>query len=158
MIARSACGVIWLVSVASLGVGSATPGGFVAVTVLTSCPVASGGTVPDKLNVTDWPASIDTVVLMEPVPLGAAPLAAGVHVQVAFVKIAGMTSVTVTPTTSLGPLFVTTMVYVVEVPGTMVVFPSSFVTVRSAMSAPSVTDAEPLLLAVSGSGVGLETT
>src|SRR5262245_62362660 len=96
---------------------------------------------------------------MEPVPLAAAQreLPAGGHVSVAVLRFAGMVSVTVTPATSLGPLLVTTMVYVVEVPATMVVFPSSFVTVRSAMSVPSVADAEPLLLAGSGSGVGLET-
>src|SRR5215471_5101394 len=59
------------------------------------------------------------------------------------------------PTPSLGPPFETTMVYVVWLPGTTLVVPLSLVTDRLTMGAPSDTEACPMLLPGTGSGVGL---
>src|SRR5262249_52481008 len=55
----------------------------------------------------------------------------------------------------LKPAFETTIVYVVCSPGTTVVVPLVLVTERSAMGAPSETDACPVLFPGTGSGVGL---
>src|SRR5262249_4861015 len=157
MMATSAMGVIVSVSVASLGVGSTTPGGTCATTRLMSCRVASGATLPVSEKVTEPPDTIVTVVAITSVPFGW-PQALGwtdVQVHVTLVRVTGGVSVTVAPVTSLGPLFETTIVYVVCVPGTTVVVPLSLVTERSAMGAPSDTDACPVLFSGSGSGVRL---
>src|SRR5262245_4767997 len=155
--ATSAMGVIVSVSVASLGVGSTTPGGTCATTRLMSCPVASGATLPVSENVTEPPDTIVTVVAMTSVPFGWAQALGrtAVHVHVTLVRVTGGVSVSVAPVSALGPLFVIAVVYVVCVPGTTVVVPLSLVTERSAMGAPSDTDACPVLFPSSGSGVGL---
>ena len=95
-------------------------------------------TVPPTGNV--------TVSAMFPVPLAAhdEPLDA-THDHVAPVNDAGNVSVTVTPLAFDGPLFVDTIVYVVEPPGTAAVRPSVFVTETSAERASvSVSVAESL--------------
>src|SRR5450432_224524 len=71
---------------------------------------------------------------MLPLPLAvhAAPTEAE-QVQVTPVNAAGIASVTVAPVTSLGPLFVTVIVYVSAVPGTALVMPSVLVIATSAI-------------------------
>src|SRR5262249_53596469 len=80
-------------------------GGVLALTVLTSVPVASGFTVPVRLNAALAPFGKLTVVLMLPVPDGGVQVAQS---QVTFVSESGTTSVIATSgTASSGPLFVT---------------------------------------------------
>ena len=69
------------------------------------------------------PAGIVTVSLKLPLPLAVKPVALPVVVlvYVTFVKAAGNVSATLAPETLLGPAFVTTIVYVIGVPGTAVV-------------------------------------
>jgi hypothetical protein len=70
---------------------------------------------------------------MLPEPLaGQVDPAEALHVQLIPLKVAGNVSVTVAPVTLLGPLLVTVMVYVTDVPGAAVVCPSVLVTARSA--------------------------
>ena len=73
------------------------------------------------------------VSAMLPVPVAAhvAP-AVATQVHVAPVSVAGIVSPTEAPTTLDGPLFVTTTVYVADVPATSVVVPSVLVMLRSA--------------------------
>src|SRR5215471_8150326 len=102
--------------------GSLAPGGGVTVALLTSWPVVALGTVPITVNVAAAPATRLSVVAILPVPLGAPQVlgAVTVHVQVkpALASAAGSGSLTMAPVTSLGPLFVTTMVYLSGWPGT----------------------------------------
>ena len=113
VIARSAIGVKVSVSVALLlpGVGSVVPDGTDTVAVLLSVPVADALTVALTVYVAVPLASRFTVSLMLPLP-EAVQLepADAVHVQVTPVKLAGIVSLTVAPVTSLGPLFVATIV------------------------------------------------
>src|SRR5262249_56520789 len=55
----------------------------------------------------------------------------------------------------VGPAFAAAVVYVVWLPGTTLVVPLSLVTDRLTMGAPSDTEACPMLLPGTGSGVGL---
>src|SRR5437762_2075816 len=113
--ASSACGVNVSVSVALLLVrsGSVTPPGAATVAVFATLPVA----------------------LMLPVPLAVNPDAPPLPtaVNVSLVIAAGRVSLTVAPVTALGPLLATTMVYVVDVPGTALDTPSVLVMLRSAI-------------------------
>ena len=137
VIERSAVGTIVSVSVAVLfpGVGSVTPAGTPTVAVFTRVPVADGDRVAASVKVAVPPARSETVDAMSPIPLTAAQLdpAEATHVHVADVIAAGRTSVTGAATTALGPAFVTTIVYVVVVPGTTFTTPSVFVIERSAV-------------------------
>src|SRR6266508_5879059 len=112
----------WLVAVLLVSVGSFMPLGGVTVALLTNCPVVPLGTVPLRLKVAVPPLTRLTVVAMLPLPL-AAPHAFGavavqVQVKPAPLSAAGSGSLTAAPVTSLGPLLVTTMVYVRGCPGT----------------------------------------
>lgn len=92
--------------------GSATPLGKATDAVLVNVPVAVLAVCAVKLNVAVPLTSKLTVVLMFPLPPGTAQLepADAVQVQVALLKVAGKTSVTVAPVTAIGPLLVTTIV------------------------------------------------
>src|SRR5438105_8735568 len=75
-----------------------------------------------------------TVSLMLPLPLAVKPEAPPLPtaVKVSLPTLAGRMSLTVAPVTLLGPLLLTTIVYVVEVPGVTVATPSVLVIERSA--------------------------
>src|SRR6266496_379673 len=88
------------------------------------------------------PFFIVTVELMLPLPLGAPhavvtvpplPALLTAQVQAPNVNAAGAISVTVAPDTSLGPLLVTVIVYVVLPPGVTLATPSVLVIARSAI-------------------------
>lgn len=81
---------------------------------------------------------------MFPLPLGRAQLepAEAVQVQVALFNVAGKTSVTVAPVTAIGPLLVTTIVYVVARPGVTFAALLVLVIVRSVEDSVSVSVAE----------------
>src|SRR6266496_456642 len=112
----------WLVAVLLARLGSVVPDGAVTVALLTNCPVVPLGTVPLSVKMALPPLTRLTVVAMLPVPL-AAPHAFGavaeqVQVKPAPLRAAGNGSLTAAPVTSLGPLLVTTIVYVNGWPGT----------------------------------------
>src|SRR6266536_1555534 len=106
----------WLVAVLLARLGSVAPDGAVTVALLTNCPVVPLGTVPLRLKVAVPPLTRLTVVVILPLPPGAPQLlgAVALHVQVnpAPLSAAGSGSETAAPVTSLGPLLVTTIVYV----------------------------------------------
>src|SRR6266545_4974459 len=112
----------WLVAVLLARLGSVVPDGAVTVALLTNCPVVPLGTVPLSVKVAVPPLTRLTVVAMLPLPLAAPQLlgAVALHVQVnpAPCSAAGSGSETTAPVTSLGPLLVTTIVYVNGWPGT----------------------------------------
>ena len=118
VIERSAVMLAGLVSVAVLlvSVGSFVPLGTVTVAEFSNCPVVPLGTVPVSVRVALAPLTRLTVVAILSVPLVAAQLLGKgvlqVQVKPAPTKAAGGGSETAAPTTSLGPLLVTTMVYV----------------------------------------------
>ena len=99
------------------------------------------------------PAGIETVAAMFPEPeaVKLVPLDPDA-VQLTDPKLAGKLSLTVAPTASDGPPLLTTIVYVSDVPGTCVVFPSVFVTARSACGV-KVSVSVALLFADTGSVV-----
>ncbi len=108
---RSASAVIdVLLSVALLlPAGSFTPTGAVMVAVLVMVPVPVAVAVSVKVAVP--PLSRSTVAARFPAPLaGQAEPALAVHVQVAPLSCAGITSLTVAPSTALGPALLATMV------------------------------------------------
>src|SRR3954447_22197503 len=110
--ARSELRVIVVVSVSLLlPAASVTPAGALTVAVLDSVPVAEEATVPLTVNVAVPPERRLTEAAMLPVPEAGQdePLEA-VQVQAAPVKAAGKVSATEAPTTSEGPLLVTTIV------------------------------------------------
>src|SRR5262249_30637745 len=127
---RSAWGVSVSVSLALTGV----PPGGVALAVLTSEPVADGSTSTVKRKVAVAPTGRLTVVDRAPLPLRGPltlpPPVAPRNVQVAAVTPGGSGSDSAAPVASLGPAFPTVIVYVVLVPGTAVVCPSSLVMTR----------------------------
>src|SRR5207248_4219445 len=88
-----------------------------------------------------------TVSLILPVPLAlnpdAPPLPTALNVSV--VIAAGRLSLTVAPVTSLGPLLATTMVYVVDVPGTTFEALSVLVMLKSAVTVTVSVSVAPLL-------------
>ncbi len=94
------------------GSGSSTPGGTVAVTVLSMRAFALGGTVPVIVNTADSPLARSTVVEMSPLPTAVAhdDPASAEQIQVKDSMTAGRLSVTSTSATSLGPLLVTVTV------------------------------------------------
>src|SRR5262245_60477310 len=121
---RSARGVRLSVSVAVLlpGVGSVTPAGGATVAVLTREPVADGLTWTVYVNVTVAPTGRLTVVARAPAPFAgpvtAPPPVKSVAAQLADVTPAGRASDTLAPVTALGPVLLTTIAYVLAVPGT----------------------------------------
>ena len=68
----------------------------------------------------------------DPLALPLEPVPANTAVQAAPVMLAGIVSATVAPVTKLGPALVTTIVYVIPIPGMYVALPSVFVICRSA--------------------------
>jgi hypothetical protein len=103
---RSPDGLSAAVSVDELfpGVGSVTPSGAAIAAEFASEPVAPALTVPMK--VTDPVTVKSTSALIEPTPDAGQVPPVPTQVQVAPVIDAGITSVTVAPTTGLGPAFV----------------------------------------------------
>ena len=115
------------------GFGSVKPSGGVTVAVFTSVPVASGSIVPLTVNVAVPPARrFTSTPEMFPTPSNG-PLEPTLYdtVQVGFSKATGNVSLMIAPTTSLGPGFVTRIVYVSGVPGIALTFPSVFRIERS---------------------------
>ena len=114
------------------------PAGGVTVAVFISWPAAAAGsTVPVTVKVTTPPTGRLTVVAMLPVPLPTlhVPFPAVVaQVQLGFASRGGTgnVSVTVAPTTLVGPWFPTAIVYVMPVPGAIEVRPLLFAMNRSA--------------------------
>src|SRR5207253_1670807 len=155
-------GVSVSLSVALLlpGVGSVTPPGALTVAVFTNVPVALDAMLATSVYVIVAPTGRSTVSLMLPLPLAvkpeAPPLPTAVKVslptlagrmalavkpeapplptavKVSLPTLAGRMSLTVAPVTLLGPLLLTTIVYIVEVPGVTVATPSVLVIERSA--------------------------
>src|SRR6267378_8190713 len=110
---RSAVGVMTvLLSVALLlPAGSFTPAGAVTVAVFVIVPVPV--TVAVAVNVAVPPLSRLTLALRFPLPLaGQLDPADAAHVHVTPLSCAGKLSVTVAPTTALGPALLATIVYV----------------------------------------------
>src|SRR5436309_1882922 len=99
------------------------------------------------------PGGMNKVSLMLPLPEAVKPVAPPVATlrYDTLVMAAGRLSVTVAPVTVLGPLLVTTIVYVVVVPGTAVAVPSLMATPRSAVGF-SVSVSVSLLFPELGSG------
>jgi hypothetical protein len=101
------------VSLATLfdGSGSVIPGGTVAVTVLVKVPADEPACI-DTVNVTVPEAARSTVVLIAPVPDGAAhdDPADAEHVHDAVVTPVGSGSSTVTPAAADGPALATVIV------------------------------------------------
>src|SRR5438093_139126 len=137
--ARSATGAGVSVSVELLlaGLLSVVPVGGVTVAVLTRLPVSDAWVVPLTVKMTELPAPAAMLttalkLLPEPVaPLVTLALPVVLEVHVTPVRPAGIASATDAPTTSLGPLLVTVIVYVTCTPGVYVAEPSVFVTCRS---------------------------
>ena len=103
--------------------------------VLVRLPVAVGSMGAVTVYVTVPPTGMKvTVSLMSPLPDGSLPVtpAEPTLVQVTPVSAAGKGSVTTASVAALGPLLVTTIVYVTAVPGTAEVTPSVLVMDRSA--------------------------
>src|SRR2546427_751326 len=96
---------------------------------------------------------------MFPAPLPAhVPPPAPTHVHVAPVIAAGNVSVTIAPLAAFGPAFDATIVYVTDVPGTFVAWPSVFVTDTSAESeAPRLTLMQLLPATLWPSGLVMDT-
>jgi hypothetical protein len=106
-------GAIVSVSVAVLltGAGSVTPGGGVIDTVLVTLRAAPAPTVALSVNVAAPPAARLTEAATLPAPLaGHSDPGVAVHVQPPKARPVGAVSVTVAPTTAVGPALVTTMV------------------------------------------------
>jgi hypothetical protein len=147
--ARSALGASVSVSVAesSPGFGSVTPRGTETVAVFTSAPVADEATVATCVYVAAAPGGSETFDAMDPLPLAAPhePPPEAAQVQVADVTPAGRGSATGAERTALGPAFETTIVYVVDVPGTTLATPSVFVIDRSACGFSASTSVAELL-------------
>ena len=126
--ARSAILSMSVTSVESLLVRSEStmPVGNVTDAVFESVPLAAGDTVAVTLNVTVLAAGMSIISLIEPKPDAAlhdaAPVAA--QVQLAPINAAGNESITWMRSICDGPGLVTTIVYVVEVPATIVATPS----------------------------------
>lgn len=99
---------------------SVEPAGAATVAVFVTVPVAMLATVVLTVNVAVPPESKLTVVVILTVPLEAPQLepAEALQVHEPMTSLVGMMSVTSAPTTALGPELLTTMVYVVGVPGT----------------------------------------
>jgi len=136
---RSAVGVMTvLLSVAALfPAGSFTPAGAVtlAVFVIVPAPLAVAVTV----NVAVPPLSRLTLAPMFPLPAaGQLEPPDAAQVQVTELSCAGNTSLTVAPTTALGPALLATIVYVSVPPWLTPVTPSVFVIARSAVGVMTV--------------------
>jgi hypothetical protein len=114
------------------GFVSVAPAGAVTVAVFVNVPVALTEIDATTVYVRVAPTGTFTVSLMLPVPDAVQlPPPAATQLHDALVIAAEKVSVTVAPIASLGPVFDTTIVYVVVVPGTAVVTPSVLVMARS---------------------------
>lgn len=94
------------------GFGSSVPVGGAIVAVLTRSPVAVAASVAVTVKVT-WPLTAKfSVVLISPIPAANTQLESAVaaHIQLTLPSVAGKSSITVAPTTALGPALVTTIV------------------------------------------------
>src|SRR6266536_1377736 len=115
--ARSATGTAVSVSVALLlaVLGSVVPEGTVTVAVLTRSPVAEERAVPVTVKTSELPApAAMLIVALRLLPEPLAPLVKEAEpvveeVQVTPVRVLGMVSAMLAPTTLLGPLLVTVM-------------------------------------------------
>src|SRR5262245_28935077 len=102
---------------------SVVPLGGLTVAVLTRLPVADAWAVPLTVKITELPAPAAMLttalrLLPEPVaPLVTEALPVVLEVQVTPVRPAGIKSATDAPTTLLGPVLFTVIVYVTDVPG-----------------------------------------
>ena len=133
--------------------GSVTLPDGVTVAVSAIEPLADVPIVPVALYTIFAAAGMFTVSLIFPEPLAVNPVAPpfGVAVNVTPVKLAGKVSWIMAPDTSLGPAFVTTIVYVFFDPGTALLFPSLTVIFKSALTV-IVSESVAVLFAVLGSG------
>src|SRR5438876_5737616 len=132
---RSAVGVITvLLSVAELfPAGSLVPAGAVTLAVFVIVPEPAM-TVAVAVNVAVPPLVRSTSSFRLPLPLaGQAEPAEATHVHVGLVSCAGQTSLTVAPTTALGPALLATIVYVRVAPWLTAGGPWVLVTARSAV-------------------------
>ena len=106
--------VLVLVAVLLVVLGSVVPAGGVIVAEFSNWPVVPLGTLPVRVNVALAPLTRLTVVEISPLPLEAPQLFGALTLQLqvkpAPARAAGRGSETVAPTTSLGPLLVTTTV------------------------------------------------
>src|SRR5438067_2182860 len=115
---RSASDVCVSVSVALLLLltGSVVPAGTVTVAVLTRLPVAEDLAVPLTVKTTELPAPAAMLtVALRLLPVPVAPLLTDavpvvLELQVTLLRVEGMVSATLAPTTLLGPPLVTVMV------------------------------------------------
>src|SRR5262245_3662010 len=102
---------------------SVVPAGAVTVAVLTRLPVSESWVVPLTMKITELPAPAAMLttalrLLPEPVaPLVTLALPVVLEVHVTPVRPAGIKSATDAPTTLLGPVLFTVIVYVTDVPG-----------------------------------------
>jgi hypothetical protein len=153
---RFAVPVTASVSVAELfpAASSVTPAAGATVAVFANAVAPSvelAATVPVRVNVAVPPTARSTEALMLPVPLaGHVEPAEAVQVQVRPVKFAGAVSVTVAANAAEGPALDATIVYVLSVPATTVVFASVFVIARSTFAATAPVFV-PALFVVTGS-------
>jgi hypothetical protein len=153
---RSACGVSVSTSLALLlfGFGSIVPTGTVIVAVFVSKLVADAETVAVIVNVAVPLVAVKfTVVLILPLPFNVAQLEPvdAAQVQTGLISAEGIVSLTTAPTTGLGPVFVTTTVYVIACPGMAVVCPSVLLIERSATDVTvTVSDASLFASLISG--------
>lgn len=111
-------------------VGSKAPTGAVTDAVLSRLPVAAGEMAATAVYVNVPPTGMLTVTLILPVPLTVgqvAPPAAAQDQATPVIWVAENVSATVAPVAFAGPALVTTIVYVVDVPGAYVGEPSVFV-------------------------------
>src|SRR5258708_6440176 len=106
-----------------VGLLSVVPAGAVTVAVLTRLPVSDAWAVPLTVKTPELPAPAAMLttalkLLPEPVaPLVTLALPVVLEAHAPPVRPAGIASVPDAPTTSLGPLLVTVIVYVTVVPG-----------------------------------------
>ena len=131
--------------------------------MLTRSPASAGSTVPVKVNVAEPPTGRSTASMIDPTPpdVPHVPPPLPRHVHVAPEIAAGTRSITVAPSTSLGPLFDATIVYETTPPGVTEAEPSVLVIARSATRS-NVSVSVDVLLAGVGSvtppGVATEAT
>src|SRR5512143_2276593 len=110
-------------------VGSKAPTGAVTDAVLSRLPVAAGEMAATAVYVNVPPTGMLTVTFILPVPVTVgqvAPPAASQDHATLVILVAENASATVSPVAFAGPALVTSIVYVVDVPGTYVGEPSVF--------------------------------
>ena len=157
---RSACGTRVLLSPLLFELGSDVPTGGVTLAVLIRFPVALATTKPVAVKVRVPPFKTSTFALIFPEPLaGQLEPALAAQVQLTPVMVAGKLSTTVAPIAALGPALLTTILYVICVPGMAVLEAGKSVLVkdRSAIGEPNEVLAWAVLLLALGSGVSVLT-